>query len=295
MREINKPGQSPTKPAGLKVRLIYCAILSAWALMAFVVYKFVQDFRQSDGSMGLPGLRDVAPANFVSGDVSYLEPGMAEVNERGVTSELPFDRLLAAARGGHVDSQLALGARYLAGKGVIKDEEEASRWFKAASTHIIASLIQHANEGDVEAMRVLFRRYTEGVGVPRDYDAAINWVLKVAEKSPPEDYLRFVKSLDTYVKYTAKPDVINKWLVKVAIGGNVKAQFALAHCLAHGDGMQVNLVDAYAWYNIAAAAGHESAAAERERVGQEGSRIPVLGQKRSRELLAEIMELKSTK
>ena len=218
---------------------------------------------------------------------SYLSAGLAEVQARKVGSDLPLDRLVAAARGGHVDSQLSLGVRYYRGLGVIKDYDEAGRWFKLASANIVNPLIAQAdNQGDVEAMRQLYRRYKDGVGVPASSEAALRWMLKLAEKEPPLDYGQFIDDVASQMKHINYV-MVEDWLLKLATKGDVKAQYTLAFRLEKGDGKIATLAEAYAWYNIAASGGHTLAAAGRDRLGT-ASKISDQGQRRSRDLLSKI-------
>ena len=166
-----------------------------------------------------------------------------------ISSPQTLEQLRTTASKGVVESQLLLGKRFAVGDGVIKDDEEAIRWFKLASGSIIASLVRRAKGGDVEAMVELGRRYTDGIGLPAD---------------------------------------------GVVLKGHIYSQYDLACRLENGKGAPVDLVEAYAWYNIAAI-GLGYAGASRDSLASLHPDITSLGQKRSRELLRQIEEAKASK
>lgn len=205
-----------------------------------------------DSSVG--GSTDVA----MTRDREFVIAGMREINDKMISSPQTLEQLRTTASKGVVESQLLLGKRFAVGDGVIKDDEEAIRWFKLASGSIIASLVRRAKGGDVEAMVELGRRYTDGIGLPADGVVALDWLRKAALK------------------------------------GHIYSQYDLACRLENGKGAPVDLVEAYAWYNIAAI-GLGYAGASRDSLASLHPDITSLGQKRSRELLRQIEEAKASK
>ena len=200
---------------------------------------------------------------ILSNEKGFIDAGLREISENKLVSTLTVEKLRGAALGGDVESQLLLGARFAIGEGVIKDEEEAIRWFKMASTSILTSLVRRADKGEIDAMLELDRRFFNGIAVPPDKVIACGWLRKAAMK------------------------------------GDAQSQFNLGARLTVGEGGPVDAVEAYAWYNLAAAAGYSTgnvnAGAERDRVGLSRPDLPSLGQKRSRELLRQIEEAKAAK
>jgi TPR repeat protein len=118
----------------------------------------------------------------VSSDQQFVIAGMMEINDKKISSPQTSVQLRTTASNGVVESQLLLGKRFAVGDGVIRDDEEAIRWFKLASGTIIASLVRRAEAGDVEAMVELGRRCADGIRSPADGVVALDWLRKAALK-----------------------------------------------------------------------------------------------------------------
>jgi len=75
------------------------------------------------------------------------------------------------AASGDADAQLALGIRYQEGDGVIKNDQEAAKWFALA-----------ARKGVLEAQYRYGLALLQGRGVVQDYKAAFDWLKLAAER-----------------------------------------------------------------------------------------------------------------
>ena len=73
-------------------------------------------------------------------------------------------RIQAGAERGSVQQQIELGAAYLAGRGVPRDEKQAAYWYEKA-----------ANAGDPGAQQQIGFFYQAGFGVERDPARAAQW------------------------------------------------------------------------------------------------------------------------
>jgi len=82
------------------------------------------------------------------------------------------DLLQAAAIQGDAKAQAKLGALYLLGNGVEKDEPKAAEW-----------LLQAANQGHVEAQVIVAALYDRGIGVKNGSPA----IVMIYEKSSLEE------------------------------------------------------------------------------------------------------------
>ncbi|MEW6119315.1 MAG: tetratricopeptide repeat protein [Pseudomonadota bacterium] len=82
-------------------------------------------------------------------------------------TQVPHER----AAQGDADAQLALAMRYAEGDGVIKNENEAARWFERA-----------AQQGNLEAQYRYGLALLQGRGVVQDYKAAFEWIHKTAQR-----------------------------------------------------------------------------------------------------------------
>ena len=73
-------------------------------------------------------------------------------------------RIEAGAEGGSISREIELGAAYLTGRGVARDEKQAARWYEKA-----------ANSGDPAAQEEIGYFYQAGIGVERDPARAAQW------------------------------------------------------------------------------------------------------------------------
>ena len=87
--------------------------------------------------------------------------------------------LRAWAEKGDARSQTVLGAAYLLGTGVPKDEFEAVKWFRKA-----------AEQGDADGHCTLGIFYAGGIGLPKDEAEAVKQFRQGAEQSHPESLAR---------------------------------------------------------------------------------------------------------
>jgi hypothetical protein len=79
-----------------------------------------------------------------------------------VAPDIP--RIQAEAEKGSVQQEIQLGAAYLMGRGVERNEKQAAYWYEKA-----------ANSGDPEAQRQIGYFYAAGIGVDRDPARAAYW------------------------------------------------------------------------------------------------------------------------
>jgi TPR repeat protein len=105
-------------------------------------------------------------------------------------NELAVPTLRALAEKGYSPAQLLLGQLYARGRGVVKSERGAVRWYRAA-----------AERGLAQAQYCLGTLYADGRGVTRDLEEAINWYEKAAAQGLPQagdslSYLRDTERLD---------------------------------------------------------------------------------------------------
>jgi TPR repeat protein len=88
----------------------------------------------------------------------------------GAQAEEPSAALVEqAAAQGDAKAQARLGAMYLLGRGVEKDEQQAAGW-----------MLKAANQGNVEAEVIVAAMYDRGLGVKNDVKTATQWYEKAA-------------------------------------------------------------------------------------------------------------------
>jgi len=83
--------------------------------------------------------------------------------------------LVKKAEAGDGKAQFDLGVCYFEGEGVVKDEQEAVKWYKKA-----------AEQGFAVAQWTLGVCYSEGAGVAKDEKEAVKWFTKAAEQGNAE-------------------------------------------------------------------------------------------------------------
>lgn len=74
-----------------------------------------------------------------------------------------------AAEQGDAKAQARLGAMYLLGSGIEKDEQKAAEW-----------MLKAANQGYLEAQVIMAALYDRGLGVKSDVKTASQWYQKAA-------------------------------------------------------------------------------------------------------------------
>ncbi len=246
----------------------------------------------------------------LSSDQALIKAGLAEYGSKPPASNLSASWLRARAEEKDPTAFLPLGALYAMGDGVIKDDEEAAKWFRLHARALFSRLRQRALAGDTEAMTELYRRLINGVGLPENDGAACAWVLKKAESCEAMEISAMARELQRIGDergYAGRPTIMPTYqtlLEKAAYKGGPDEQVKLADFIAnsgfwkdHSGALPQEvsrfkrMVEGYAWYNVAAAMRHPYAAAQRDAMQE----VSAAGQKRSREILLEIEKLKASK
>ena len=86
-----------------------------------------------------------------------------------------FEETLCLAQQGDAEAQYFLGIAYYQGKGVLRDYQEAVKWFRKA-----------AEQGYALAQAFLGAMYVKGEGVPQDYQEAAKWFQLAAGQGDAE-------------------------------------------------------------------------------------------------------------
>jgi TPR repeat protein len=264
------------------------------------------------------GKLDKTDSLYLSSDLEVIKAGLAEYGSKPPASNLSEPWIRARAEEKDSTAFLPLGALYATGDGVIKDDEEAAKWFRLHALKVYDGLYQRASKGDVEAMGELYRRFIKGVGFPKNYIQGCKWVLRAAASGDLNNSKDLIR--DFYEKCDVRPGLTDplfhetylSLLREAAFKGGADEKVHLATTLqicadywksralqegpypATQKNVQLNLslkVEAYAWYNISAAMRHPDAAKKRDALHE----VSAAGQKRSREILLEIEKRKASK
>lgn len=94
-------------------------------------------------------------------DVIWIDPARNQVSNEETSADDPV-------------TQTKIGNRYKEGEGVVKNYEEAVKWYRKA-----------AEQGYAGAQNNLAVMYEKGLGVPKDDSEAAKWYQRAAEKHEP--------------------------------------------------------------------------------------------------------------
>jgi len=159
-----------------------------------------------------------------------------------------LSRYRQAAERGYPPAMSAMGAMYLGGLGVSKDEVEAAKWYRKA-----------AEQGDIVGQYNLGYMYQNGRGVPLNYGAALGWYRKAADQgaAPAQDSIGYLYAHGMGV---TRDDVEGAaWFRRAAEQGMAGAQYNLGTMYENGLGVPRDRTQALTWYTKAADQGSEIA------------------------------------
>ena len=186
-----------------------------------------------------------------------------------------------AAEQNDENAQHDLGVMYANGEGVDRDFFEALKWYRKA-----------AEQNHAQAQFQIANMYEVGIGVERDFAEAMKWYRLAAEQNYVGAQFKLGVMFREGKKVVEDSVEAVKWFRKAAEQNDTDAQFALG--MVYYNGLVIgnrNVVEAYAWWNLAANAS-KRAAAERDLMEESMEASKVLeAQKLSRELRA-IIEAK---
>jgi uncharacterized protein len=104
-----------------------------------------------------------------SGALADYDAGMKAVRDGDYVAAMRI--FLPLAEQGNSPAQVNVGILFSDGKGVIRDEKEAVKWFRKA-----------AKQGNSGGQLQLGSRYSNGWGVPKNYGEAAKWFHKAGEQ-----------------------------------------------------------------------------------------------------------------
>lgn len=159
----------------------------------------------------------------------------------GANPNAAFIRFSQAAEQGHILAQTYVGALYLEGSGIAKDDTQASVWFRKA-----------AEQGDSVAQFNLATLYETGRGVPKDETQAVVWYQKSADQGFSLAQASLGRMYAAGLGVARDQPQAAEWYRKAAEQGEESAQYRLAAMYADGQGVPKDEAQAIAWYRKAA-------------------------------------------
>ena len=158
-----------------------------------------------------------------------------------------------AAEQGNMEAEVALATCLTGGWGLpVPDGVEGAKWNRKA-----------AEQGNGDAAFQLGMAYEDGNGVPMDGAEAVKWFRRAEDlgddlaKGTAETMIGHIYAKGECVAKDDREAV--KWYRKAAEQGNAFGQYGLGMYYYLGVSLPKDLVQAYAWCNLAAAGGEERA------------------------------------
>lgn len=190
-----------------------------------------------------------------------LAAGVVALSRTMTGSGYVPERVRAAqvkAEAGDAEAQLELGNAYFSGDGVLRDVDQALRWWRAAAEK--GSVVAQLNLG------------TASMSLGEDgVKEAVKWLTKAAEAGDEGAQRNLGLLYLTGNGVTRHLQKAAIWLHKSAAQGDATAQYNLAVMFENGQGVAKDPPEARRWYERAARSGHPGAVAwmQREEAGQD--------------------------
>lgn len=159
------------------------------------------------------------------------------------------------AERGNVNAMYILGQLYMTGRGVDKNDEEASKWYFRAAVrgdrNAVNDLFRMTDSGSVHAEFVLGVLYFEGRGVPRDLKASAGWMTRAAKQKHPlaAHYLGDMYLTGSGVEKNEATAV--KWYTVAAEQTNPVSMAVLGGLYLKGRGVPIDRAEAFKWLFLA--------------------------------------------
>lgn len=161
-----------------------------------------------------------------------------------------FSLYRQAAEKGNVDAMFIVGGMYKQGLGTNVNEAEAFKWLYSAAIN---------GKSSKESERILAQSFVTGQNVPQNYSEALHWYELAANGGDAEaqSELGFFYFSGKYIERDYEKAHV--WFKNAAMNNYPLAQYNMGILWYTGNGVPaVDTVQAYAWFNLAAANGHGS-------------------------------------
>ncbi|HEY6755029.1 MAG TPA: hypothetical protein VI077_09985 [Pseudolabrys sp.] len=209
--------------------------------------------------------KDPAPKADVTGSVTRSSPE-ARPNRQpapvaqpappdGLPAAIGGARLRNAASAGDPAAAYEVGMRYLEGRGVPANLEEAARWYERA-----------ASKGLTPAQFRYGSMLEKGQGVKKDLGAAQKFYVAAANKGHAKAMHNLAVIYADGIE--GKPDYASaaQWFRRAAEHGVADSQYNFAVLAGRGLGTEKNLAESYKWFALATAQGDRDAGRKRDDV-----------------------------
>lgn len=216
-----------------------------------------QTNEQQDDASGLSAQPDVVTPkdnlNVASLNESENPEPTSFINIEGIN--FASDALKDAVQKGEPAALFEIGKRYTDGTGVEKDLAKAAEWYELA-----------ANKGFAPAQYIIGNFNEKGFGVDKNPAEAAKWYEEAAKGGNIIAMHNLAVLNATPNALSAEPDMnaAFRWFVNAADYGVRDSQVNAGIFYTKGFGTEVNLVEAYKWFAVAAKAGDKDAGNKRD-------------------------------
>lgn len=125
--------------------------------------------------------------------------------------------------------------------------------------------------------------YYEGHRLPEDHKQAMVWFKQAALRGHAKAQHNLGVLLYDEPAETTERQEAFRWILSAANQGLIESQIAIAQMYLDGTSVPRNDIEAYFWFNLAAAAGDKEAGVTRDKLGRQMSREEIsVAQERSR-------------
>lgn len=174
--------------------------------------------------------------------------------------KLPIADLEKRVDAGQAAAESCLGERYLRGKDVTRDLNQALAWFQKAAAN-----------GDARGEEELGYMYLYGIGMAhKDPAQAMTWYQKAAAQGNADAELSIGGMYMWGESVPKDPAQAMSWYQKAAAHGNAEAQSAIGEMYEEGNGVPRDYAQALSWFQKGAAQGGVSAEYNLGKMYQDG-------------------------
>jgi localization factor PodJL len=163
--------------------------------------------------------------------------------------------LRSAAVAGNPAAEYEIGVRFIEGRGVPQNSEEAAHWLARAADHGLAP-----------AQYRLGSLYEKGQGVKKDLMEARRLYLAAAQQGNAKAMHNLAVLYAVGLEGSPDYKSASEWFQKAADHGVADSQYNLGILFARGVGVEQNLAEAFKWFALAAQQGDKDAAKKRDDV-----------------------------
>ena len=138
---------------------------------------------------------------------------------------------------------------------------------RQAENTYMQKLIDQAHSGNAPAQYDLARKYKSGIAILKDLEKSMEWHIKAAESGSILAQYTLGHMYEEGIELPKKPEHAAKWYKRAAMQGYHPAQFALGQLYLKNIGESgTNIIEAYAWLDVASKQGHQRAAIARDAI-----------------------------